>query len=298
MHAQEAAPEASFLKLGTTYPLPLKAIATFAESVERCVVVEEGDPYLADSIRAAGMKIESKPEMYRFGELDVNRVRRVLAMDVTPEASPPSGKPPQLCKGCPHRVVFEAFRDLGCIVAGDIGCYTLGVLPPFQAMDSCVSMGASITVGLGLRHVLPPEQARKVVSVIGDSTFAHSGLNGLVEMVYNPPPTGHVVVIVDNGTTAMTGQQEHPGTGRRLDHDPTGKLVFEDIARAMGIKDVHVTDPLREEGEFARLLSNSLESERPTVLIARRACLLAAGNIRVYEQRAAGKREACDVVAG
>ena len=109
--------------------------------------------------------------------------------------------------------MFEALRKLDCIVSGDIGCYTLGVLPPFEAMDTCVCMGASIGVGLGLRHVLPPEQARRVVSVIGDSTFVHSGITGLVEMVYNPPPTGHVVLILDNGTTAMTGLQEHPGTG-------------------------------------------------------------------------------------
>jgi Pyruvate/2-oxoacid:ferredoxin oxidoreductase gamma subunit len=130
--------------------------------------------------------------------------------------------------------VFETLHELDCIVAGDIGCYTLGVLPPFTAMDSCVCMGASIGVGLGLRHVLPPEQARRVVSVIGDSTFVHSGITGLVEMVYNPPPTGHVVLILDNGTTAMTGHQEHPGTGRTLEHEPTGKVSFEGLARSLG----------------------------------------------------------------
>ena len=136
---------------------------------------------------------EGKPETYRFGELDVARVRRILAGDTSPEPVPPKGKPPELCPGCSHRTVFETLRDLGCIVAGDIGCYTLGVLPPFSAMDTCVCMGASIGVGLGLRHVLPEDQARRVVSVIGDSTFVHSGLTGLADMVYNPPPTGHVV---------------------------------------------------------------------------------------------------------
>ena len=169
--------------------------------------------------------------MYRFGELNVARVRRILAGDTSPEPAPVAGKPPQLCPGCSHRNVFEALHNLDCIVAGDIGCYTLGVLPPFEAMDSCVCMGASIGVGLGLRHVLPPEQARRVVSVIGDSTFVHSGITGLVEMVYNPPPTGHVVLILDNSTTAMTGHQEHPGTGRTLEHEPTGKVSFEDLGR-------------------------------------------------------------------
>ena len=114
------------------------------------------------------------------------------------------------------------------------------MLPPFEAMDTCVCMGASIGVGLGLRHVLPDDQARRVVSVIGDSTFVHSGITGLVEMVYNPPPTGHVVLILDNGTTAMTGLQEHPGTGRTLSHEPTGKIGFEDLARALGVQNVHV----------------------------------------------------------
>ena len=151
--------------------------------------------------------------------------------------------------------MFSVLNKLDCIVAGDIGCYTLGVLPPFEAMDTCVCMGASIGVGLGLRHVLPPDQARRVVSVIGDSTFVHSGITGLVEMVYNPPPTGHVVLILDNGTTAMTGLQEHPGTGRTLIHEPTGKVVFEDLARSLGIQNVHVMDPTKDEAAFEQLVT-------------------------------------------
>ena len=125
------------------------------------------------------------------------------------------------------------------IVAGDIGCYTLGVLPPFNAMDSCVCMGASIGVGLGLRHVLPEDQARRVVSVIGDSTFAHSGLTGLAEMVYNPPKTGHVVLILDNGTTAMTGLQDHPGTGYTLGDCASTRMNFEAVGAAMGVPKMH-----------------------------------------------------------
>ncbi len=139
-------------------------------------------------------------------------------MTFRPEPARPPGKPPELCDGCSHHVVFQALKNLDCIVAGDIGCYALGVLPPYSAMDCCVCMGASIGIGLGLRHMLPPAEAKRVVSVIGDSTFVHSGMTGLAEMIYNPPPTGHVVVILDNSTTAMTGHQEHPGTGRTLDH--------------------------------------------------------------------------------
>jgi indolepyruvate ferredoxin oxidoreductase alpha subunit len=292
VHVREAAPAASLLQLGVTYPLPLEKIRQFAQNVKRCVVVEEGDPYLVESIRAAGIAVEGKPEMYRFGELTVNRVRRILAGDTSPEPTPLPGKPPELCQGCPHRVAFEAFRKLDCIVAGDIGCYTLGVLPPLEAMDTCVCMGASLGVGLGLRHVLPESQARRVVSVIGDSTFLHSGLTGIVEMVYNPPPTGHVVVILDNGTTAMTGRQEHPGTGRSLNHAPAGKVRIEEAIRSLGVDYVEVIDPIKEEERFEKALEESLAGTRLSVLITRRPCLLAAGKIKEYE-KAAAKGESC-----
>jgi indolepyruvate ferredoxin oxidoreductase alpha subunit len=285
MHAREAAPEAAVLKLGFTHPLPTRKIAAFVKSVERCVVIEEGDPYLAEAIRAAGIQAGGKPEMYRFGELDVARVRRILDDDTSPEQTPPPGKPPQLCEGCSYRVVFDSLRRLKCIVAGDIGCYTLGSLPPFEAMDSCVCMGASVGVGLGLRHVLPPEQACRVVSVIGDSTFVHSGISGLVEMAYNPPPNGHVVIILDNGTTAMTGHQEHPGTGRNLRHEPAGKIVLEDIARACGIRRVQVIEPRAGSDSFERALAEALNSRQPAVIIARRPCILIAKELKEYEQR-------------
>ncbi|MBN1609403.1 MAG: thiamine pyrophosphate-binding protein [Polyangiaceae bacterium] len=284
VHALEAAPQASILELRLTHPLPLEVIRRFSESVGRCQVVEEGDPYLVEQLRAAGIKVEDKPAMYRFGELDAERVGRIVARDTSPEPVPPRGKPPELCKGCPHRSVFEALAQRDLIVSGDIGCYTLAALPPLSAMDTCVCMGASITVGLGLRHVLPPHQARRVVSVIGDSTFVHSGLTGLAEMVYNRPSTGHVVVIVDNGTTAMTGMQEHPGTGRKLDHSPTAKLDLAAVARAMGVERVVEVNPTTDRERFERELDEMLDRELTGVLIARRPCLLAAAAIRRYEQ--------------
>lgn len=276
MHAREAAPEASILKLGMSYPLPIETVRGFVKPLERCVVIEEGDPFLETAIRAQGIRIEGKPEMYRFGELTVPRVRRILQGDMSPEVAPNPGKPPELCPGCPHRAVFAVLKELDCIVAGDIGCYTLGALEPFGAMDTCVCMGASIGVGLGLRHALPKEQAKRVVSVIGDSTFIHSGITGLIDMVYNKPTTGHVVLILDNGTTAMTGMQEHPGTGRRLDSSPSVKLFPEEIARSMGIESVHVMDPAKDKEAFKRQLSGLLEKTEPAVLIARRECVLVA----------------------
>jgi indolepyruvate ferredoxin oxidoreductase alpha subunit len=283
---REAAPTAKVLKIGLTYPLPIETMRTFAASVDRCLVVEEGDPFLYEAARTAGIAVEHKPEMYRFGELNVERVRRILARDTSTEAVLPPGKPPELCPGCPHRNVFAALRELDCIVSGDIGCYTLGVLPPFSAMDTCVCMGASIGVGLGLRHALPPEQARRVVSVIGDSTFIHSGIAGLVEMVYNPPATGHVLIILDNGTTAMTGLQEHPGTGRRLNHEATGRVVFEDLARSIGIKNIVEIDPVRDSAEIPRIVREALAKDELTLIIARRPCLLAAGAIKARENAA------------
>jgi len=286
-HVREAAPEAAVLKLGMTWPLPVALIRGFAAGVERLAVIEEGDPILWTAVRALGLAADGKPEGFRFGELNVARVRRILAGDTRPEAKPPAGKPPELCKGCPHRTSFEILRDLGCIVTGDIGCYTLGVMPPFEAMDTCVCMGASLGVGLGLRHVLPEAEARRVVSVLGDSTFVHSGLTGLAEMVYNPPPTGHIVMILDNATTAMTGLQEHPGTGRRLDHAPTRRLVFEDVARAMGVGNVQVIDPLKERERLVETLTAAMAGNEATLIVVRRPCILAAGKIREYEQKSA-----------
>jgi indolepyruvate ferredoxin oxidoreductase alpha subunit len=180
--------------------------------------------------------------------------------------------------------VFTALKNLDCYVAGDIGCYSLGVLPPFEAMDSLVCMGAAIGVGLGMRHVLPADEAKKVVSVLGDSTFVHSGITGVVEMIYNPPPTGHVLLILDNGTTAMTGLQEHPGTGRTLEHASTGKVIFEDLVRSLGIRNVVVTDPTANPESFQELVRTSLAKPELTVIIARRNCLLAAKSIREYEK--------------
>ena len=287
-HVREAAPNASVLKLGVTYPLPMEKIRGFAAGVERCLVVEENDPFLFEQIRAAGVEVEQKPEMYRFGEFDVERVRRIIAGDVSEEPVPPRGKPPSLCVGCPHRVTFELFKKLDCIVSGDIGCYTLGALPPLEAMDAQICMGASVGMGLGLRHVLPEDEARRVVSVIGDSTFVHSGITGLVEMVYNPPKTGHVLVILDNGTTAMTGLQEHPGTGRTLGHQPTGKVVFEDLARSLGVPNVFVVDPTKEAEQFERNLRDALAGDELSVFVVRRPCILAAGKIKQREKEGEG----------
>jgi len=159
-----------------------------------------------------------------------------------------------------------------------------------------------VGVGLGLRHVLPEEQARKVVSVIGDSTFIHSGISGLVEMVYNPPGTGHVLLVLDNGTTAMTGQQEHPGTGRTLEHAATGHVSIEGMSRAAGVKNVDVVDPVKDPKGFEALLARRLASNDLSVIVARRPCILAAADIRQHEKanadRSAAAASACSACGG
>jgi len=298
-HAREADPQASLLEVKLDHPLPLERLRAFAASVDRCVVVEEGDPVIADACLAAGIRVESKPERFRFGELDVARVRRILTRDDGPEPAALKGKPPQLCDACPYHPVYSVLRKHDCIVAGDIGCYTLGVLPPYHGMDTCVAMGASLGVGLGLRHVLPEQDARRVVSLIGDSTFVHSGINGLVEMVYNPPASGHVLLVLDNGTTAMTGQQEHPGTGRRLDHEATLKLSIEGVARALGVPNVDVIDPVKEAARFEQVLLERLASKQLSVIVARSPCILAAADIRMYDkQNAAAAASGCAACAG
>ena len=291
LHACEVAPAASYFKLGLVHPLPIERLRAFAARVERCVVVEEGDPVIAEALRAAGIAVESKPEMYRFGELDVNRVKRILARDVSPEPPPPKGKPPELCPSCPYHPVYATLHKLDCIVAGDIGCYTLGVMEPYRAMDTCVAMGASLGVGLGLRHVLPPEQAKRVVSIIGDSTFIHSGVSGVMEMVYNPPPLGHVVIVLDNGITAMTGQQEHPATGRSLEHGPAGHISIEGLVRAMGV-DVVVMDAFADPAGFEELLVEKLSKPQLSVIVSRRPCVLAAADIRKWDKENAGRMAA------
>lgn len=283
-HVRDAAPEASVLKLGLTHPLPLDSIRKFAESMDRCLVVEEGDSYLVEQIRTAGIKVEDKLENFHYGELNIDRVRRLIARDSSPEAEPNPGKPPALCPGCPHRTAFETLKELNCIVANDIGCYGLGTMAPFEAVDVSVCMGSAIPVGLGMRHTLPPEQAKRVVSVLGDSTMLHTGINGVVEALYNTPETGHVILLLDNGITAMTGMQEHPGTGRKLDHTKTHKIVIEDVLRAMGVKNVHIVDSVAHKAEFVKLLKESLDKPELSVIIARRECLLAAKSIHEYER--------------
>lgn len=282
-YAREAAPDASIFKVGMS-PLPLEKMAEFSKKFDRCLVVEEGDPYMTTQLLARGAKIEPRDGHWRFGELNVDRVRAQISGDTSFEMPRLKQKPPMLCKGCPHIFSFKPLVDLNCIVCGDIGCYTLAAMKPISGMDMQICMGASIGMGVGMRKVLPEEKARKVVSVIGDSTFMHSGLTGLAQAVYNPPPTGHVIIVLDNHITAMTGHQENPATGRRLDHSETTRISIENVARAMGVKNVEVFNPVKQPAEFRQYLEKRLSENEISLIVLRQPCIFVAGAVAASER--------------
>lgn len=270
-YAREAAPGASFLKLGLTWPLPEALIHDFAATVSRLVVIEELDLYLTGEVRALGLTVEALPESLQLGELSPARVRAALQGSDVPAAAGDDlpSRPPQLCAGCPHRGVFHALRQLKVFVTGDIGCYTLGTLPPLQALHTCLCMGGGIGQVHGLNQACGG--AQRAVAVIGDSTFVHSGLTGLINIVYNQSPS--VVIILDNATTAMTGGQDHPGTGQTLRGIPGGQLDLAAICRAVGVRQVEIFDPA-DLAATTNALKAALDAGEPAVLIARRPCVL------------------------
>ncbi len=243
-YVREAFPDAPILKLGMVYPLPENLIRIFADSVETVVVAEELDSFFESRIRAMGIPVRGKEFYPRLGELSPGRVRTPLVraglIPATDGGEAPTApaitvppRPPALCPGCPHRTVFGLLHELGMKVTGDIGCYTLGALPPFSAMDTCVDMGASIGVAQGIEVAEGDAYKRDTVAVIGDSTFAHSGITGLINAAYNGRES--FVIVLDNGTTAMTGMQPNPFSGTRISGEGAFALDYGKLAEAVGI---------------------------------------------------------------
>lgn len=271
-HVREALPDASVLKLGVSFPLAPKLIAEFASRVERLIVVEEADDFLARNLRQLGIAFDDIG-LPATGELSPGAVRRALGMpgpalrEVETDLPP---RPPLMCPGCPHRPVFNALRKVRAVVTGDIGCYTLGALKPLASMDTCVDMGASIGMahGLGLAGGV---EGRPVVGVIGDSTFAHSGVTGLMNMVYNQGRG--TILILDNRTTAMTGHQGNPVNGITLQNRPTVELDLEALARALGAARVRVVDPQDLEATEAAIREETAVEEL-SVIVFRAPCAL------------------------
>ncbi len=273
-YVKEALPNASVLKLGMVYPLPEKLIRDFASKVDQLLVVEELEPFFEDAIKAMGISCSGKDKTGLQGELFVRKVGRLFGGEADCGPAETQGvpmRPPVLCPGCPHRAVFYVLKKLGLTVAADIGCYTLGAMPPLAAVDSVVCMGASIGMALGLEKARGRDFAKKTVAVIGDSTFVHSGITGLVDMVYNQ---GHsTVIIVDNSTTGMTGHQPNPTTGFNVRGEIAPQLDVVKLCEAIGVPSVRVVDPFNMK-ELEQTILEESEKDVPSVIIARRPCAL------------------------
>jgi indolepyruvate ferredoxin oxidoreductase alpha subunit len=274
-YAKEALPEASFLKLGMVFPLPKELIRSFASRLEKLFVVEELDPFIEEQVRAMGIEATGKAAFPLCGELNPALVTKGLKGFDPPPVEEISktlpARPPILCPGCPHRGIFSILSKLKLFVTGDIGCYTLGFLPPLSAIDTCVCMGASIGHAMGLDKALGEEALGKVVAVIGDSTFLHSGITGLLNVVYNKGAV--TLIILDNRTTAMTGRQDHPGTGFTLQGEETFQVDLVKLAKALGVKHVKVVNPY-QLAATERVIKREIQRPEPSVIIARAPCVL------------------------
>ncbi|WP_321391435.1 indolepyruvate ferredoxin oxidoreductase subunit alpha [uncultured Desulfuromusa sp.] len=276
-YVKETMPDADILKLGLVYPLPKQMIRDFAADYETLYVIEELDPFIEEQVRAMGIEVTGKDKLSICGELTPGRLQqglfdKDLAEEDISEDLPQ--RPPNMCPGCPHRGVFMELNRAKAYVTGDIGCYTLGFMPPLSAMDTCICMGASIGNATGISKVLSEEEQRKVVAVIGDSTFLHTGINGLLDMVYNQ--SAATVIILDNRITAMTGRQENPTSGYALNEKEAPRVDMEQLCRAVGVKHVKVIDPynisltrktIREE--MARPETSVIITSRPCMLVPR-----------------------------
>jgi len=275
-YVKEALPGAAVLKLGLVHPLPEALIRDFAASAGRLAVVEELEPFLEDAIRAMGIPCEGKALTGRQGELSVNAVRRAFGIPVPenpaiPDTSGIPARPPALCPGCPHRAVFYTLARKKLTVAGDIGCYTLGMLPPLGAMDTCLCMGASVGMAFGLEKARGREFAGSTVAVIGDSTFLHSGMTGLLDAVYNGGNT--TLLILDNRITGMTGHQQNPASGKDIRGNPAPMVDLAAICAALGAASVRTLDPFDMDA-LDKALDEETARDGVSVILCRRACAL------------------------
>lgn len=278
-YAREVFPDASILKLGMSWPLPEKRIRQFAASVERLIVLEELDPFIEEGVKLMGIACEGKSIFPLTGEFDPQVVRSsavragllpasVMEAPAAPEVGPLPARPPVLCPGCPHRPTFYVLNKLKVPVNGDIGCYTLGLIPPLSAIHTCGCMGAGIAVAHGAAKAGSPE---KHVAVIGDSTFFHTGIPALINVAYNRAPV--VTVILDNRITGMTGHQPNPGTGQTLQGKEAPLIELEPLVRACGIQHVRTLSALDVDG-IEKTLKEYIKLDEPSVLIVQEPCAL------------------------
>lgn len=277
-YVREVIPEAPVFKIGMSNPMPIESIRKFASTVDRLLVVEELEPYYEEQLFAAGIECAGKEYFPIEGELNPDIVedglRKVNVLDGKSSRIHPVGvdvlpRPPVLCSGCPHRTVFHALKKIHADVFGDIGCYTLGALKPLNAMHTCICMGASIGMADGVQQVSGSK--KPVVAVIGDSTFLHSGITGLLDAVYNKVPM--ILVILDNRATAMTGGQQHPGTGYTLQGEKAAQVNLFELVKALGVNHIYDVDSYNLE-KTVEILNEASKLDEPTVLITNQPCVL------------------------
>lgn len=285
-YVQEAMPNASILKLGMTNPLPLQQIRDFAREVETLYVIEELEAFIEDQVRALGIKVIGKDILSNVGELSVQILRQEILGETIEnlEATKPVHdqlasevapiRPPVLCPGCPHRGVFYVLKKMRLTVSGDIGCYSLGALAPLNAMDTCICMGQSIGGAHGM-ELANPDLRGKTVAVIGDSTFLHTGINGLMDVVYNGGAT--TTLILDNRITAMTGQQHNPASGSTLMGEPAREIDLDLLCQAVGVQRIHRAKPF-ELKELEALIRKELAADEPSVIIVEHPCVFVDPN--------------------
>lgn len=276
MYAKEAlGNKVNFLKLGMVYPLPHKLISDFASKCKKIYVIEELDPFIEDHCKALGIDVIGKEAFSLLGEYTPTMIRTAVlgegVSDFDTADEPIPVRPPVMCAGCPHRATFYTLKKLGLTVCGDIGCYTLGAVAPLGSIDTTICMGASVSAAHGMAKVRGNDFAKKLVSVIGDSTFIHSGITGLIDIVYNKGI--NTVIILDNSITGMTGHQENPTTGKTIRGEATKQVDLELLCKAVGIDRVKIVDPF-DLASFEKTVKEETSADEPSVIIAQRPCAL------------------------
>ncbi|MBQ7335086.1 MAG: indolepyruvate ferredoxin oxidoreductase subunit alpha [Clostridia bacterium] len=265
----------NYCKLGMVWPMPERLLKDFAQSCEKIYVIEELDPFIEESCRAMGIEVVGKELFTMLGEYTPAMIRKAIFGEEPAPAIEPAeaipARPPVMCAGCPHRGTFYVLKKLGLTVSGDIGCYTLGAVAPLAAVDTTVCMGASVSAAHGMAKVRGKEFAHKLVSVIGDSTFMHSGITGLVDIVYNQGI--NTVIILDNSITGMTGHQDNPTTGKTIRGEATRQVDLIQLCRGVGIDRITVADPF-DVKHFEEVVKQETACDEPSVIIAQRPCAL------------------------
>jgi indolepyruvate ferredoxin oxidoreductase alpha subunit len=286
-YAKEAFPNYSYLKLGMVWPLPKNLIGEFFKKVKKVYIVEELDPFLEENIKAMGFKPKGGKDRFPIcGELNPYIVTKGMLgkkfkapKPLFQETLPP--RPPNLCPGCPHRGIFAVLRKLKVFAAGDIGCYTLGAYPPLSSLHSNICMGSSISGAHGMTKALGEAGKGKIVGVIGDSTFLHSGVHPLMDVAYNKSYA--TIILLDNRTTGMTGQQEHPATGYRISGETAHRIDFVELGRALGIENPRKVNPWHLE-ETERVIKEELDKDDPSLVISEGPCILLRRAFKKYNK--------------